>query len=211
MKIKRHHFYTTLIALALMLSAVTLLFINDWLSKRILPQVNVRKIQVASLPPPPPPPAPQQVQQTQQTLTLSIEGEGPAMDVSLIKVEQPKILLTPPKMAMPMQVEVSNDLQIDWQAFGLDQLDSIPTLLTKVTTIYPRALVKRGIKKVVLRLDVFIDEHGKPRLITIEGLAYQELTSAVNKLIKRSRFTPPTKDGQSVAARFIWPVEFKKS
>ena len=211
MKIKRHHFYTTLITLCLMLLAVALLFANDWLAKRIEPEVEVRSIQVASLPPPPPPPAPQQVVQTQQTLTLSLEGEGPAMDISLIKVDQPQMHLAPPPVTMQMEIDFNNDLAIDWQAFGLDQLDSIPTLLTRVSTLYPRSLARRGIKQVELRLDVFIDERGQPSLITIQGQQYPELIPAVTKLIKRSRFTPPTKDGINVAARFVWPVEFKKS
>jgi len=212
MKIKRHHFYTTLITLSLMTLAITLLFVNDWLAKRIDPEVKVRSIQVATLPPPPPPPPPmQQVQQTVQTMSLSMEGNGAAMDISLIKIKLPQMQLAAPPMMTTQDLNLSDALAIDWQAFGLDDLDGVPTVVTNVSTAYPRSLSIKGINRVKLKLDIFIDELGKPRLIAVKGQQYKELIPAVTRLIKRSRFTPPTKNGVNVVARFIWPVEFKKS
>jgi len=211
MKIKRHHFYTLLITVAMMLVAVALLFANEWFAKRIDPEVLVREVHVASLPPPPPPPPPQQTVQVEQTLSLSLEGDGAAMDVSLVEVERPQLMLTPPPMTVQMNVDFSDALNIDWQAFGLDDLDSVPSLLTRAKTKYPRALVKQGILQVTVKLDVFINEQGKPTLIAIRSKYQKELSNAINELVKRARFTPPTKDGQPVAARFVWPVEFKKS
>lgn len=211
MKIKRHHFYTFLITVGMMLVAVALLFVNEWFAKRIDPEVLVREVHVASLPPPPPPPPPQQTVQVEQTLSISLEGDGAAMDISLVKVESPELQLTPPPMAVQMNVDFSEALAIDWQAFGLDELDNIPRLLTRAKTKYPRALVKQGITQVTVKLEVFIDEMGKPTLVSIRGKHHKELSSVINELIKRARFTPPTKDGQSVAARFVWPVEFKKT
>jgi len=195
----------------MMLIAVALLFVNEWFAKRIDPEVLVRQVHVASLPPPPPPPPPQQTVQVEQTLSLSLEGDGAAMDASLVEVERPELMLTPPPMTVQMNVDFSDALNIDWQAFGLDDLDSVPSLLTRAKTKYPRALVKQGILQITVKLDVFIDEQGKPTLIAIRGKHHKELSNAINELVKRARFTPPTKDGQSVAARFVWPVEFKKS
>jgi protein TonB len=211
MKIKRHHFYTFLITAGMMLVAVSLLFVNEWFAKRIDPEVLVREVHVASLPPPPPPPPPQQTVQVEQTISISLEGDGAAMDVSLVKVESPELQLTPPPMAVQMNVDFNDSLAVDWQAFGLDELDSIPSLLTRAKTKYPRALVKLGILQVTVKLDVFIDEMGKPTLVGIRGKHYKELSSVISELIKRARFTPPTKDGQAVAARFVWPVELKKT
>lgn len=194
-----------------MLGAITLLFVNQWFAKRVDPEVLVREVHVASLPPPPPPPPPQQTVETEQTISLSFEGDGAAMDVSLVKIDKPELHLKQPPMATQMQVDFNTDLAIDWEAFGLDQLDSIPSLLTRVKTKYPRALVKQGVMKVVVKLDVFIDETGKPTLVGVHSPHQQALSTAINKLVKTARFTPPMKDGQPVAARFVWPVEFKKS
>ncbi|WP_435275749.1 energy transducer TonB [Psychrobium sp. nBUS_13] len=211
MKIKRHHFYTLLLTSGFMLLAIALLFVNQWFAKQVEPQVLVREVHVAALPPPPPPPPPQQSVQVEQSLNLSLEGDGAAMDVALVEVEKPQLQLTPPPVTMQMDVDFSNSLSVDWQAFGLNELDSLPSLLTRTKTNYPRTLMSQGINKVTVKLDVFIDESGRPKLLSVESPHQKALTKAITTLIKRSRFTPPTKDGQTVAARFIWPVEFKKS
>ena len=211
MKIKRHHFYTLLLTSGFMLLAIALLFVNQWFAKQVEPQVLVREVHVAALPPPPPPPPPQQSVQVEQSLNLSLEGDGAAMDVALVEIEKPQLQLTPPPVTMQMDVDFSNSLTVDWQAFGLNELDSLPSLLTRTKTSYPRALVSQGINKVTVKLDVFIDESGRPKLLSVESPHQKVLTKAITTLIKRSRFTPPIKDGQTVAARFIWPVEFKKS
>lgn len=194
-----------------MLSALTLLFVNEWFANRVDPEVLVREVHVAALPPPPPPPPPQQTVETEQTISLSFEGDGAAMDVSLVKIDKPELQLKQPPMAVPMNVDFNTDLAIDWEAFGLDELDSIPSLLTRAKTKYPRALARQGIMHVIVKLDVFIDETGKPTLVAVHSPHQKALSTAINRLIKIARFTSPTKDGQPVAARFVWPVEFKKS
>ena len=211
MNIKRHHFYTLLISVGMLLFAVALLFVNEWFSQRVDPQVLVREVHMASLPPPPPPPPPQKTVEVEQTISISLEGDGAAMDVSLVKVDTPKLQLTPPPMNVNMSVDFNESLAIDWQAFGLDELDDIPRLLTRVKTVYPRVLVKQGILQTIVKLDVFIDETGKPSLVAIRSKHQKALSNTINELIKRARFTPPTKDGQPVSARFVWPVEFQKS
>ncbi len=210
MKIKRHHFYTLLLTISMMLIALALLFMNEWLSKKVDPEVAVREVHLVSLPPQPPLPA-QPREAPQQKITLSLEGDGPIMDISLIKIVQPKMQLTPPPIAMQMNVDFSDTLNIDWQAFGLDELDSIPRLLTRAKTAYPKALVKQGVLQTTVKLDVYIDETGRAKLLGVHGQHQKVLTFAISELIKRARFSPPTKDGNQVAARFVWPVEFKKS
>jgi len=210
MKIKRHHFFTLVLTISMMLIALALLFINDWLSKHIDPKVNVREVKIVSLPPPPPPQI-QQEQAPQQSITLNLEGDGAAMAISLIKVEQPKIELTAPPLTRQVNIDFSDALNIDWQAFGLDELDSVPTILTRAKSTYPKALVKQGILHVTVKLEVFISESGKPTLIAIRGKYHKALTIPIAELVKRARFSPPTKDGIPVTARFVWPVEFKKT
>ena len=211
MKIKRHHFYTLLLTITMMILALALLFINDWLSTYIEPKVEVREIHVATLPPPPPPPESQQIQTPQPSMTLSFTGDGPSIDISDIKIEQPLFKQPQPSVQMQMNVDFSDNLTVDWQAFGLGELDSVPSLLTRAKSSYPKALVKKGIMQVVVKLDIFIDESGKPTLISIKAPHYPELNSTITTLVKRARFSPPTKAGENVAARFIWPVEFKKT
>lgn len=214
MKIKRHHFYTLILTLVMLLGALALLFVNEWLGKQANPKVEVREVHVATLPPPPPPPpapAPAQVQPVEQVIDLSIDGEGPLIEAAIVKIEQPTMSLTPPPMTMKTAIDFSHALDVDWQAFGLDQLDDIPKLLTRAKTQYPSALTRKGVVKTTVKLDVFIDKAGKPALISATGQYHQHLKSSIARLIKRSRFSSPTKNGTPVAARFVWPVEFSKT
>ncbi|MCG7533163.1 energy transducer TonB [Psychrobium sp. MM17-31] len=210
MKIKRHHFVTLILTAGTMALALALLFLNQWFAKRVEPQVDVRKIEVATLPPPPPPPPAQQQEVQDTRLTLSLEGDGAAIEVAPLTIEKPKLTLKQPPIKMNMAVDFSNALTIDWQGFGLDQLDSIPRLLTRIKTQYPAQLLRQGITRTTVKLDVYINETGKIKLIGASGQHHNALKNAITTLVKRSRFSPPQKNGQSVAARFIWPVEFSK-
>lgn len=211
MKLKRHHFFTLLLTAIMMLAALTLLFINQWLNNKIDPEVLVRKVEVVTLSPPPPPPPIQQQQVIDQRINLSLEGDGAPIEVSL-NIKAPDIDLPLPPVKMQMNIDFSNALTIDWKGFSLSELDNPPQLLTtRSTSQYPKALVRQGIVKTTVRLDIFVNEHGKVKLIRANGQHHKILKNAILKLIKKSRFTPPIKNGKAVAARFVWPVEFKNS
>jgi len=118
-------------------------------------------------------------------------------------------MISPPEFT-PQTQNLNVDLAVDWQAFGLGELDSMPVLLTKIKAIFPRSLARKGITEAKVALDVFIDEQGVVSLIGIKSLPYEELRDSINTIIRTSRFSVPTKNNQPVRARFIWPVEFKK-
>ncbi len=211
MKLKRHHIYALLLSLVCVSLAVSLLFINQWFSKQAERTVLVREVKMVSLAPPPPPPPTQQQQTPPQALTLAIEGQGAAIEISL--VEPPKLTIDAqtPVPLMHAQPDWENELTIDWQAFGLNELDGLPQLLTQIKASFPNSLARKGIYQVIVKLDVFIDEQGSVSLIAIADNPHHELNSAIDKIIKSSRFSIPKKNGEAVKARFIWPVEFKKS
>jgi len=52
-----------------------------------------------------------------------------------------------------------------------------------------------------------IDEQGHLTLIDIVENPYSELREVIQRLIRNTRFSAPTKDNLPVRARFIWPVE----
>ena len=158
------------------------------------------------IPPPPPPPSQPQVQQQQDiSLDIAIEGTGPVLpDIEVpntIDVDKPEM----PEVTMD---EVSfNDFTPDIEIFNLNQLDSLPSLITRARIIMPDSLKRRGVKQVNLKLDVTIDANGKVSLIHIVENPYEELTKEVQRLIQRSKFTAPQKEGVAVKARFIWPID----
>ncbi|MEI6894549.1 MAG: hypothetical protein V5789_07930 [Colwellia sp.] len=210
-KLNRYHIFAFISSIALMLMALLGVLATNWFAAEYEPKVMVRKVTQAYTPPPPPPkPVTRKTPQTQLSIDLNASGTGPSLTITDLKIKQPLMpMLSPPEFSHQTH-DLNLDLAIDWQAFGLGELDSVPVLLTKLKTVFPRSLVRRGITKANVSLDVFIDEQGSITLIGIKVMPYKELLDAIKKIIRTSRFSVPTKNNQPVRARFIWPVEFKK-
>lgn len=196
---------TSAMSMIFLLSLVAVLIVAQYLPNLIEPEVEIRQLG-AVLPPPPPPPSQPQVQQQQDiSLDIAIEGTGPVLpDIEVpntIDVDKPEM----PEVTMD---EVSfNDFTPDIEIFNLNQLDSLPSLITRARIIMPDSLKRRGVKQVNLKLDVTIDANGKVSLNRIVENPYEELTKEVQRLIQRSKFTAPQKEGVAVKARFIWPID----
>mgnify|MGYP000257902116 FL=1 len=211
-KLNRFHVFAFIASSSLMLLAILGIFASNWFANEYEPKVMVRKVTQAYTPPPPPPkPVSRPITEAQPAIDLNTAGAGPALDVSQLTIKQDfDPMLAPPELNHAPH-DLNLDLAIDWQAFGLGELDSVPVLLTQIKAVFPRSLARKGIKKARVALDVFIDEQGSITLVAIKEMPYKELLDSINKIIRNSRFSVPTKNGQAVRARFIWPVEFKKT
>ena len=210
-KLNRFHILAFMASCSLMALSILGIFAGDWFASEYEPKVMVRNITQAFTPPPPPPkPISQPTKQNQPTIELNAAGKGPAIDLTKLTIKQPPNPMISPPDFYHAPSDLNLDLAIDWQAFGLGELDTMPVLLTKVKTTFPRSLARKGIKQVIVALDVFIDEQGNITLINIKEMPYKALLNSIHKLIRKSRFSVPTKNGQPVRARFVWPVEFKK-
>jgi len=172
--------------------------------------IELRQVEL-SLPPPPPPPAPQQQARTQQNLSLdlSTESSGPALEVARVELDDALDLIEPPPPIQTQDmVEWNRDLNIDWSAFSLDQLDSLPQVVSLQKVTFPPELARRNIDRVMVQLDVFIDETGRVTLINVVDNPYPEiLDQAIQRIVRTARFTAPARNGEPVRARFVWPVE----
>jgi hypothetical protein len=208
-KPNRFHIFAFLASCSLMVIALLGILASNWLANEYEPKVLVRKVNQAFTPPPPPPkPVTRPTTEAQPTIDLNTTGEGPSLVISNISIKQDFTpMLSPPDMTHSAS-DFDLDLSVDWQAFGLGELDSIPVLLSKLEAVFPRSLTRKGIKKANASLDVFIDEHGSVTLISIKEMSHKELADPIKNMIRNSRFSVPTKNGQPVRARFIWPVEF---
>lgn len=174
--------------------------------------IELRTVDIA-LPPPPPPSPPQRRQQqpTAINLELNLAGAGPQIQTEQLDVEQ---TLADIEIDAPQPREDFNrweqDLSVDWSAFSPDQLDNPPRVMHLARVDFPKDLSRRNIHRVVVRLDVFIDEAGEVNLIRIIENPYPVLEPAIRQLVAATRFTPPTHDGEPVRSRFVWPVEIKE-
>ncbi|WP_299774753.1 hypothetical protein [uncultured Pseudoteredinibacter sp.] len=172
----------------------------------------VRQVSVA-LPPPPPPPAQeqQQVNNSGVDIDFSFNAQGLALKMAEQNVKIREIKVEKPPIDSLTQVNLNIDWTPDWQAFGLDQLDQRPQLLTPIRVSFPHRLYQRGVNKALVKLLVMIDEQGQVHLQQITQLKYPELKPSLQQAISQARFTPPKMDGKLVKAEFIWPLELEHS
>lgn len=196
-----------LLSLSVLMLALFTLWLGHWLPAKVPTKITLREVKMVLPPPPPPPPPPAQHQVVETPVSLQIQGAGPA--IPLIEVKQN---IEPIKPEIPV-IDTHNtqwqSLEIDWNAFDLNQLDGFPNLLTPLRITFPKSLSRRGVTRVLVKLDVVIDEQGQVTLVDIIENPHPELTTEIQRLVRNSRFSAPKKDGQPVRARFIWPVEIK--
>jgi len=173
----------------------------------------IRQISIASSsPPPPPPPVQEAPTENVPTINLSANGSGPTMKFTKVKLDSlMEFSDIPPLDKTAMTNNLLDNLSVDWQAFGLEDLDDLPRLLSNLRIKYPEKLARRGINSISVELDVLIDESGKVILRKIVRNPYPEFEPIILKLLKKSRFTTPKKNGVSVRAAFNWPMEFSNS
>ncbi|GAA6153622.1 hypothetical protein NBRC116587_30440 [Pseudoteredinibacter isoporae] len=172
----------------------------------------VRQITV-TLPPPPPPPAQQHTQDSHsvEDLDFTFQTKGLTLKTSTQQVKVNEMRIEKPPINQLTQLNLSLDWSPDWQAFGLEQLDHRPQLLTPIRVSFPHRLYQRGVNRAQVKLLVMIDEQGQVHLQKITQLKYPELKPSLKHAISQARFTPPKVDGKLVKAEFIWPLELEHS
>ncbi|MEM7217290.1 MAG: hypothetical protein AAF515_02925 [Pseudomonadota bacterium] len=176
-------------------------------------RVVVRQVESALAPPPPPPPAvrepPTNADMALDLLTSS--DARLALPVSRVQAPELKLeALEPP--AQPRETPLFDDLlAVNFDGFGLAELDGVPQLLTDLSIQFTARMLRAGIDRFKVELAVLIDESGRVRLRSIRSNEYPEMEDRIRSLIARARFSPPEKDGERVRARFVWPIEFRSN
>ncbi|MFA3791889.1 energy transducer TonB [Aliiglaciecola sp. SL4] len=195
------------ISIVMLSIALLIMWMSDWLKAQTDETLVVRTVSTVNLPPPPPPPPPQQTQEiSQANVELQVQGEGASMPVIEFDVKSIDSLKPQEVHIDPLNTQWQS-LEVDWNAVGIESLDSVPTLLTPLVVDFPKSLQRRGITKTLVKLDVMIDEEGQVTLINVASNSYPELNPEIRKLVRKSRFSPPQKDNEPARARFIWPIE----
>lgn len=192
----------------LLVSAVGSLWLSQFFGDSKVPEMQVRRLDLAVTPPPPPPPKSQQLNH-QAELNVQVEGEGAVIEMAKIEMDVDIEIERPASPEIKMALNSWDMPEVDWNAFGLGDLDDKPKLLTPIKVHFPKRLKRRGIHKVVVKLDVMIDEKGDVTLIDILENPYHELDREIYRFVSGSKFTAPYKENEAVRARFIWPVEIE--
>ena len=204
----RHPLFAFGLSLLVLTAALLLLWLGQLAEHVVQDKVIVREVAMVALPPPPPPSI-QQQQTSEPMQSLTVQGAGASIQAVEVKINSNLNVVKPDTPSIKVSTPLLQSISVNWDAFSLNQLDGLPTLLTPVKAILPKSLTRQGIDVFTVKLDVFIDESGKVSLIEVVQNPYPELKPAINKIIKQSRFSAPKKEGETVRARFIWPIEFK--
>ncbi|CAM3111719.1 hypothetical protein [Pseudoalteromonas distincta] len=207
-KNNRHPLFAFGLSLIVLSAALLLLWLGQLAEHHMQDKVVVREIAMVALPPPPPTSISQQ-QTSEPMQSLTVEGAGASIQAVKIKIKTNLSIVKPDTPNVKVNAPQWQSMSVNWDAFSLNQLDGLPTLLTPVKAVLPKSLTRRGVDVFTVKLDVFIDESGKLSLIEVVQNPYPELKPAIDKIIKQSRFSAPKKEGETVRARFIWPIEFK--
>ena len=188
-----------------LLSALGMMWLGQTMDAQNKDTMVVRNIDIAVMPPPPPPPV-NTSQANKAALDMQVEGANATVDVAKFEVS-PSLEMDMPSMPFADTQKVSWEMpEVDISAFELSELDTTPTLLTPVKVHFPKRLKKQGVNKVLVKLDVLIDEQGHVELMDIVENPHHELNKEIMRFVKNSRFTSPSKEDAAVKARFIWPV-----
>ncbi|MEM6999181.1 MAG: hypothetical protein AAF529_00245 [Pseudomonadota bacterium] len=198
------------LALALMMALLASLMFGKSVNA---PEVlTVRKVAVGLPPPPPPPPAQTdpitQTNSPQLDLLSDLEQGTPLLQAKVAPPEMQPTRMPQPELRADMP-NLDSAMTFDWQGFGLNELDRTPRLLTDLKIRFPQSLKSKGVRRAAVELNVLIDETGKVFLKEILKNPYPQLTTRIEAVMRRARFTPPQKDGAKVRAVFIWPIEFR--
>jgi len=193
-------------SLTILASALLFFWLGHAIKQAPVPKITIREIALMTPLPPSPPP---EVQQTVIDIPIAIQVQGAGPVMQMINIAQ-KITITKPDIPPIVMTQSKwQTLEINWDAFELNELDRLPTLLTPLAIKFPKSLRRQGIKSVLVKLEVMIDEQGRLSLINITENPYRELNSEIQRLIRVSRFSVPKKDNAPVRARFVWPLEIK--
>lgn len=204
----RHPLFAFGLSLIVLTGALLLLWLGQLAEHVVQDKVIVREVAMVALPPPPPPSV-QQQQASEPMQSLTVQGAGASIQAVEVKINSNLNIVKPDTPSIKVNAPQLQSISVNWDAFSLNQLDGLPTLLTPVKAVLTKSLTRQGVDKFTVKLDVFIDESGKVSLIEVVQNPYPELKPEIDKIIKQSRFSAPKKEGETVRARFIWPIEFK--
>jgi len=162
------------------------------------------------LPPPetPPPDVPPPEEEKAEEPKPEMAKESPPLDLSQIDVA-----LNPGTGgALAGGFSIANfgitpDSLSEMRIFEVRDLDAPPRPVRQTPPEYPYRLRQEGVTGTV-RLIVVIDETGAVVDATVQSSAHRDFERNAVDAALRWRFTPPTRNGQPVRARYVLPLTF---
>ena len=174
------------------------------------PTLTIRSIDRAapvSLPAPPPPAA-----------EKTPPPPPPPTDLPKLKLEMDPIA-PPIKAATDVPLDVPptladfapvNEAPRESMSFSGNELDSAPKLLNRPIARFPDELKAQGVLRGLIKIAVAISPSGRVKTLHVVSATHVELIPEAKKIVESARFTAPTKDGRTVHAQYVWPIQINR-
>ncbi|MGJ8638726.1 MAG: energy transducer TonB [Opitutaceae bacterium] len=181
------------------------------------PERDTLVIESIEMAPPPPPPPPEDPPPPPKP-----EEEPPPIE---LKVPPPQLSLE--QLELSLNTGTGGDLSFDSsmlfdvatesadelsKLFGFDELDEVPRLVRRgrpreqQSSEFQRLMRRRDTKQVVL--EVALDHQGSIDVLNVRSASHEALVPAARQAAESSKFSPPTRNGRSVRARYVWTLNF---
>lgn len=172
------------------------------------PDVVVREIQISAPPPPKSPPLPEETPPPEPIEQIpDIPQDPPPIDLQLLDIQLSPGTGDAVAMGTPMPTLQSSDYVQDIkELFSFDDLSEVPRLLHAPSFRFPSDLVRRGISKGKVVVEIDILTNGSAQLHRIVSSTNRELEPVARDIIARARFTKPMVDGQPQRVRGRFPL-----
>ena len=94
--------------------------------------------------------------------------------------------------------------------YSVGELDATPRLLRHGSAAFPTSLARRGITSGTVVLEVELSPRGAVTVRRVVSSTHEELVAGARRIAGASRFTPPTRNGESVSAVMRWPITINR-
>lgn len=171
---------------------------------------TVRTFDVVELPPPAPPevedpPDPPPPEEPPP------EAESPPPPLSLNQLElalNPGIGEALAGVGGFEAFDLSPDAALETQLFSVQELDELPRPVRQVRMEPPTRFRQERVSGLV-KVEIMIDEKGRTTVRDIVESSHAELEQPAREALRQWVWSPPTRNGKPVKARYILPIGFR--
>lgn len=199
--------------------------------------IDVREIDITTLPEPPPPPPeepppdipppPPSLTQVAQLpdptrvaipkadvpLDLKMPVDSFFTDIEPAPLPQPVVRKAPPATRITPTVRSQPKpppAPVAKSHYSIGELDGKPRLIRHGSAQFPSSLSRRGINQGTVVFEVELSERGRVSVRRVLSSTHADLVAPARRVASSASFTPPTRQGQQVKAVMKWPITLRK-
>lgn len=90
--------------------------------------------------------------------------------------------------------------------FTFADLNANPRIMNAPSVVYPRELIRRGVREGRVLALIEINPKGRARVLKILAASEPRLVAAAKEVIRKARFSPPKVGGEVRTVRGEWPI-----